>query len=946
MELRSIFVKGAKENNLKDIDVEIPKYKLVVFTGLSGCGKTTLAFDTIYKEGQRRYVESLSSYARQFLGNVAKPDVESISGLSPAISIDQKSKTHNPRSTVGTVTEIYDYLRLLFARVGVPYCPRHHEPIISFAPGKMADIAMSYPPGTRLQILAPIVRDEKGTQKDVIKKIRSEGFVRVRVDKKLMAVEEVPELEKNKRHSVDIVVDRIIVKEGARSRVLEAIELGLDFSKGYIILLTEDGEKLLSSHHSCKYCGFSVPKLEPRLFSFNAPLGCCPACKGLGIKREAAPELLIPDTSLSLNQGAVRFYKYLADSSNLEVQDFRILLDTYHIDRDIPYKDLTERDRKIILFGSDRPISRTLVSLNGNRLHRRDFIEGVKTKVERLYASTQSEMMRDIYGVYMRDSPCTVCHGARLSEAALSVKVNGLNIYEVTELTIEKLIRYIDEVPSTLSKSEEEVVHLVLREISSRARFLADVGLSYLTLSRMSLTLSGGEAQRIRLATQIGSKLSGILYVLDEPSIGLHQRDCEKLIRTLKGMVELGNTLIVVEHDEEMIRAADYIVDIGPGAGVHGGEIVATGSVEDIMDEPRSITGQYLLNKLTIDVPKKRRPGNGKFITLIGAECNNLKKIDVPFPLGKFIAVTGVSGSGKSSLVTETLYPAIRNGLEKSDRRVTGKFKALLGLENVDKVVAVTQEPIGRTPRSNPATYVGVFDDIRALFAQTVEARARGYNKGRFSFNLAGGRCEKCQGGGVTRIPMNFLPDVYVKCDQCGGRRYNEETLEITYKGKNIYEVLEMTVEEALSFFANRPKIRRQLQVLFDVGLGYIKLGQQATTLSGGEAQRVKLAYELQRKSTGKTLYILDEPTTGLHRDDVKRLIAVLQRIVDHGDTVIIIEHNLDIIKVSDHVIDLGPEGGDKGGRLIASGTPEEVAKVKRSYTGQYLKRILAPARR
>ncbi len=940
MEKNTIFVKGARDNNLKNVDIEIPKNKLVVFTGLSGSGKTTLAFDTIYKEGQRRYVESLSSYARQFLGSFEKPDVDAIEGLSPAISIDQKTTSHNPRSTVGTVTEIYDYLRLLFARIGVPYCPTHKTPIVSFSPIKMRDIALSYPQGTKLQILSPIVKNEKGTHADTLKKLKEQGFERVRIDKKISRISETAPLEKNKRHDIEIVVDRLIVSDSIASRLYESIELALDYSHGYVIFLTDFEEKLLSQHHSCPQCGFSVPKLEPRLFSFNAPMGYCPSCKGLGIKREAATDLLVPDENLSIDQGAIRWFRNVVNTKNLGWQEFKFLLDQYNIPTNIPFKQYSEKERQIIFHGSDRPFKYVLVSASNNKTHREGYIEGIQDYITRLYNDTNSEMMRDIYAVYMRDRECTACHGARLSKEVLSIKVNRLNIYEVTCLSIDKLVKFINEVASSLSEHDYSVVKLVIKEILSRAEFLIDVGLSYLTLARMAMTLSGGEAQRIRLATQIGSKLSGILYVLDEPSIGLHQRDNERLIKTLKDMRDLGNTLIVVEHDEDMMRNADFIVDIGPGAGVHGGEVVASGQLADIINEPRSITGQYLAGKKDILVPDVRRQGNGKFLTLKGAKCNNLKNLTISFPLGTFIVITGVSGSGKSSLINQTLVRAIKEHLTKNEY-YPGAYDSLDGLNNIDKVVDVTQEPIGRTPRSNPATYVGVFDDIRALFAETPIARAKGYDKGRFSFNVVGGRCEHCQGAGVSRIPMNFLPDVYVKCDECDGKRYNQETLEVTYKGKNIYEVLEMTVETALDFFANRPSISRKIQTLFDVGLGYIKLGQQATTLSGGEAQRVKLAYELQKRPTGKTLFVLDEPSTGLHKDDVARLVKVLESIVSNGDTVIVIEHNLDIIKVADYIIDLGPEGGDNGGEVVAKGTPEEVANNPNSFTGQYLKPIL-----
>ena len=941
MENKSIVIKGARENNLKNIDLEIPKYSLTVFTGLSGSGKTTLAFDTIFAEGQRRFVESLSSYARQFLGGMEKPDVDNIDGLSPAISIDQKTTSHNPRSTVGTVTEIYDYLRLLFARVGVPYCPDHNIPIVSFSVTKMTDIALQYEEGTKLQILSPVVKNEKGTHKDLLAKILSSGFERVRVDGVVTRIPEVADLEKNKRHNIEIVVDRIVVRKDQRSRIAEAIELACDWSKGYCVFLTEKEERLFSQHHSCPECGFSVPKLEPRLFSFNAPLGCCPDCKGVGIKRECNMDYMVPNKNLSIRQGAIRWFKNTIDTKNMEWQDFAYLCKQYDIDLDKPYCELSERDIQIITYGSDREFKYELTSVNGNVTHRQGFIEGIKTKVDRLYNETNSPMMREFYELFMKDSECSTCHGARLSKQALAVRVHGLNIYEVTCLSIEDLRKWIDELPTVLNKTEYEIAKMIINEIRNRVTFLANVGLNYLTLSRTAMTLSGGEAQRIRLATQIGSRLSGILYVLDEPSIGLHQRDNAKLIATLKDMVSIGNTLIVVEHDEETMRAADYIVDIGPGPGVHGGEVVAAGTPEEVAKVDESITGRYLAGKEKIEVPASRREGNGKFLTVVEAQCNNLKKINVDIPLGKFVAVTGVSGSGKSSLVNQTLYPALKHYLDGTEDLIIGKHKEILGLENIDKVVNITQEPIGRTPRSNPVTYVGVFDDIRALFAETVDARAKGFDKGRFSFNVPGGRCENCGGAGVTRIPMNFLPDVYVKCDECNGKRYNEETLEVTYKGKNIYEVLEMTIEDACKFFENRPKILHKLQVLNDVGLGYIKLGQQATTLSGGEAQRVKLANELQRRPTGKSLFILDEPTTGLHTDDVKRLIKVLNRIVDHGDTVLVIEHNLDVIKVADHIIDLGPEGGNGGGTIVATGTPEEVAQNSKSFTGQYLKGIL-----
>lgn len=938
---RFIVVKGARENNLKNINLEIPKDSLTVFTGLSGSGKTTLAFDTIYAEGQRRYVESLSPYARQFLGGVDKPDVDSIEGLSPAISIDQKTTSHNPRSTVGTVTEIYDFLRLLFARVGVPYCPRHHRPIVSFSKSAITDIAMSYENGTKLQILAPIVKHEKGTHKDTLTKLVSQGFVRVRVDGQILLLEEVGDLDKNKRHDIDIVIDRIIVKPESRSRCFEDIELALDWGHGEVILLSESGERLVSSNHTCPECGFSVPKLEPRLFSFNAILGACPTCKGLGINKTVSVDLLVPDPNKTMLQGAIRYYKSMINATNIEWQDMTFLCKTYKIPLDKPWKDLTEEQKDIILNGSKEEINRTYKTVNGNQMHKTGYVEGIKNKIERLYATTTSSWMRDYYESFMRDDECPTCHGSRLNEQALAVLVNGKNIFEVTELSIKNLLKYIDEVDASLSENDRKIAALVLKEIKNRAKFLSDVGLDYLTLSRMAMTLSGGEAQRIRLATQIGSKLTGVLYVLDEPSIGLHQRDNDKLITTLKEMRDLGNTLIVVEHDEDTMRAADYIVDIGPGAGVHGGSIVATGSVQDIINCKESVTGKYLSGEKKIEIPSERRKGNGKKLVIKGAECHNLKNIDVEIPLGELVVVTGVSGSGKSSLINETLAKAIERKINDDPDIIPGKYKSIEGLSHIDKLVQITQEPIGRTPRSNPATYTKVFDDIRALFAETEEARAKGFDKSRFSFNVPGGRCEKCGGAGVMIVPMNFLPDVYVKCDECEGHRYNEETLACSYKGKNIYDVLDMRIEDALKFFENRPKIYHSIKTLNDVGLGYIKLGQPATTLSGGEAQRVKLANELQRRPTGKTVYILDEPTTGLHSDDVNRLIKVIQSLVDHGDTVIVIEHNLDVIKVADYIIDLGPEGGDYGGELVASGTPEEVSKNEKSYTGQYLKPLL-----
>ena len=936
-----IVIKGARENNLKNIDLELPRNSLIVMTGLSGSGKTSLAFDTIFAEGQRRYVESLSPYARQFLGGVRKPDVDSIDGLSPSISIDQKTTSHNPRSTVGTVTEIYDYLRLLYARIGIPYCPNHHIPIVGLTISEIKNKIFKYQLESRLTIMSPVVSEKKGSQKDLLEKLLKSGFIRARIDGNMEQIEDFVEegLDKNKKHTIYLVVDRIILRKENEERIVEALEIANKYSEGYINVLINDQEVSYSTLYACKECGFSIGKLTPRLFSFNAPLGACSSCNGLGMKTEVNVDVLVPDDSKSIRQGAIIYYKNFLESENLEWQSFAYLCNYYHIDLDKPFKDLTDYEKKIVLEGSDVPIKYSLVSRSGNRINHNDYIEGSKRHIERLYLETQSSALRDWYYSFMMETTCTACNGSRLNEKALSVLVGGLNIASLTDMQVGKMYDFLNNLKLTLQ--QQEIAKLLLIEIKNRLQFLINVGLDYLTLSRMASTLSGGEAQRIRLATQIGSKLTGVLYVLDEPSIGLHQKDNGRLIETMKKMRNLGNTLIVVEHDEETMENADYIVDIGPGAGVNGGYVVAAGTIDDIKNCKQSITGDYLSKRKQIDIPNKRRKGNGKYIKIIGASANNLKNIDVSFPLGKFTVVTGVSGSGKSTLINETLYKAIYRELYRNNSIRPGAFKAIEGIENIDKIVNVTQEPIGRSPRSNPATYTGVFDNIRDVFAQTIEAKEKGYDKGRFSFNVRGGRCEKCWGDGVIRVPMHFLPDVYVPCELCNGKRYNEETLKVKYKDKNIYDVLEMTIDEAYKFFENQSKIANRLKVLIDVGLGYVKVGQNALTLSGGEAQRIKLAYELQKKATGKTLFILDEPTTGLHSDDVKRLIKVINRIVDHGDSVIMIEHNLDMIKVADYIIDLGPDGGDAGGTVIATGTPEEVSQSNTSYTAYYLRKVL-----
>lgn len=935
-----LIIRGARENNLKNINIDIPKNKLVIMTGLSGSGKTSLAFDTIYAEGQRRYVESLSAYARQFLGNMEKPDVDAIEGLSPAIAIDQKTTSNNPRSTVGTVTEIYDYLRLLYARVGKAYCPKHDVVIESQTIKQMADTIDQYADGDRLMVVARVVKRKKGTFKDYFADLLKDGYLRVVVDGQNYMLDEEIELDKNKKHDIDVVIDRIIKKEGYRSRLVDSLEVGLKLTGGEVIVqnLTTKTEELFSEHLACPICGFSVPKLEPRLFSFNNPLGACPDCRGLGIKNEVDDDLLIPDWSKSINEGGLRYFKTAVGTNRIEWQRFLILCKKYKIDLDKPLKDFTKQELSYILDGSREPISYEIVSDSGNVSRTTKFIEGVRTLIARRYEETTSKWSKEWYASFMSEHTCPTCKGRRLNDQVLSVRVGGLNIAEFTEQSIGDALHFIQNIK--LTDYEMNIARLVVKEINDRLIFLNNVGLGYLTLARRAGGLSGGEAQRIRLATQIGTRLTGVLYVLDEPSIGLHQRDNEKLIKSLQDIRDLGNSVLVVEHDEDTMRASDFIVDIGPGAGVHGGQVICAGTPEEVMNCKDSITGQYLSGNRKIEVPQKRRKGNGLFIEVKGAKEHNLKNINVKFPLGKFNVVTGVSGSGKSTLVNDILGKSLMRYVYQSKER-PGLHKEILGIENIDKVIEVSQDPIGRTPRSNPVTYTGVFDDIRDLFAQTNEAKMRGYDKGRFSFNVKGGRCEACQGDGLKKISMHFLPDVYVPCEQCEGKRYNEETLQVTYKDKNIYDVLEMTVEEALDFFDNLPKIRNKIQTLYDVGLGYIKLGQSATTLSGGEAQRVKLASELQKKSTGKTVYILDEPTTGLHSHDVARLIDVLQRIVDQGDTIIVIEHNLDVIKVADHIIDLGPEGGSGGGTIVVTGTPEKVAKCEKSYTGQFLKSML-----
>lgn len=936
-----IVIHGARAHNLKNIDVTIPRDKLVVVTGLSGSGKSSLAFDTLYAEGQRRYVESLSAYARQFLGQMDKPDVDSIDGLSPAISIDQKTTSKNPRSTVGTVTEINDYLRLLWARVGQPICPNDGTPITSQTVEQMVNRVLDLPERSKVQIISPIVRAKKGQHKKVFEKIKREGFVRVRVDDETMDVEEVPELDKNKVHTIDIVVDRVVVKDGIRSRLFDSFEAALRLSKGYATADVIGGEPILfSEHYSCPVCGFTVGELEPRLFSFNAPFRACPECDGLGIKLEVDEDLVIPDPSKTLREGAI------APWNPISSQYYPTLLEqaakSFGIDMDTPFEDLPKADRQLVLYGS-----------KGKKFHfhyENDFggvrdvdsvFEGVMVNIDRRYHETNSDFTRDQMRLYMRELTCQTCHGYRLNRKALSVKIDGKHIAEISALPIDSAMEFFGNL--NFSEQDTAVATPILKEIKDRLNFLRNVGLEYLTLSRSARTLSGGEAQRIRLATQIGSNLSGVLYILDEPSIGLHQRDNNRLISSLKKMRDLGNTLVVVEHDEDTMWAADYLIDIGPGAGENGGEVMAAGTPKQVAKSRKSLTGKYLSGKKFIPVPETRRTGNGQSIKLKGVQENNLKNIDVDFPLGEFVAVTGVSGSGKSTLVNMVLKRVLAQKLNHNSEK-PGKYKSVSGIKNIEKVINIDQSPIGRTPRSNPATYTSVFDDIRGLFAQTNEAKLRGYTKGRFSFNVKGGRCEACKGDGILKIEMNFLPDVYVPCEVCHGTRYNSETLEVKYKGKTIADILDMTVEEATDFFAPIPKIARKLQTIIDVGLGYVHLGQSATTLSGGEAQRMKLASELHKKANGKNFYILDEPTTGLHTDDIRRLLDVLQRLVDNGNTVLVIEHNLDVIKTADHLIDLGPEGGAGGGQVVAVGTPEAIAAVPESYTGKYLKEVLERA--
>ncbi|MGB9750458.1 MAG: excinuclease ABC subunit UvrA [Caldisericia bacterium] len=934
-----IFVKGARVHNLKNIDVKIPRNKLVVITGLSGSGKSSLAFDTIYAEGQRRYVESLSSYARQFLELMDKPDVDFIEGLSPAIAIDQKAITHNPRSTVGTMTEIYDYLRLLFARIGIPHCPECGREIKKQTPQEIVDQIMSLPKESKIIILSPVVVGRKGEYKNLLEKIKKDGFVRVRIDKTIFTLEEEIEIDKNKKHDIDIVIDRIVLKEDIKNRLTESVELALKHSDGLVkvFLVDSNEEKIFSSRFACPTCGISLPEIEPRLFSFNSPFGACPTCQGLGFKMEVDPDLIIPDKSLSISEGAIKAPGFQSlDGFNYDILES--LSNYYNFDLDTPIKDIDENALNILLYGAHGRFKVNYTGKDGREHQFYTYWEGIINSIERRYRETESSDMKSVYERFMRFLPCPDCKGKRLKKEALSVLINGKNIIEVTEMNILNSLSFFENIK--LTETEKIISKQILKEIKSRLKFLVDVGLSYLTLSRESRTLSGGEGQRIRLATQIGSGLTGVLYVLDEPTIGLHNKDTKKLLNSLKRLRDIGNTLIVVEHDESVIKESDYIIDMGPGAGENGGKIVFEGNVQDIYKSENSLTGKYLSKKLNIEIPTKRRKGNGKFFEIIGAKQHNLKNIDVKIPLNTLTCITGVSGSGKSTLIYDILYKGLKQIFFKSGEK-PGLFEEFKGIENIDKVVMVDQSPIGRTPRSNPATYINVFTPIRELFSKTKEARERGYTPGRFSFNVFGGRCEACEGAGVKRIEMQFLPDVYVTCEVCHGKRYNRETLEITWKGKNISDILDMTVDEAYEFFENIPSIKRKLSLLKDVGLGYIKLGQPAPTLSGGEAQRVKLSYELSKSFEGHILYLLDEPTTGLHFDDVNKLLNVLNRLVNKGNTVIIIEHHPDIIKSCDYIIDLGPEGGDEGGYIVAEGTPEEIANNKKSYTGELLKKIL-----
>ncbi|WP_394679131.1 excinuclease ABC subunit UvrA [uncultured Exiguobacterium sp.] len=935
-----IIIKGARVNNLQNIDVEIPRDQLVVLTGLSGSGKSSLAFDTIYAEGQRRYVESLSAYARQFLGQMDKPDVDTIEGLSPAISIDQKTTSKNPRSTVGTVTEIYDYLRLLYARIGKPICPNHGIEISSQTISQMVDQVMELPERTRLQILAPIVSGRKGTHVKVLDDLKKEGFVRVRVNGETMDLAEEITLEKNKKHSIEVVVDRVVVRPDVEARLADSLETALRLADGRVIVDTMDGNELLfSEHHACPICGFSIGELEPRMFSFNSPFGACTSCDGLGTKLEVDVDLVVPHPDKSLNEGAIVAWE--PTSSQYYPQLLKAVCDHFKIDMDTPFEQLSEEHRETILNGNTKEEIHFRYENDFGMVRNTDlYFEGVLNNLQRRFKETSSDYIREQMEGYMAKKACPTCKGHRLKRESLAVKVSDHHIGEVTKMSVKQAVMFFDELPEKLSEKDQTISRMIVREIHERASFLENVGLDYLTISRAAGTLSGGEAQRIRLATQIGSRLTGVLYVLDEPSIGLHQRDNDRLINTLKAMRDLGNTLIVVEHDEDTMMAADYLIDIGPGAGDHGGFVTAAGKPEELMQDANSLTGQYLSGKKFIPVPSTRKEPDGRMLHIHKASENNLKNVDVDIPLGLFVAVTGVSGSGKSTLINEILYKTIAHEMNRAKEK-PGAHKGITGLEQIDKVIDIDQSPIGRTPRSNPATYTGVFDDIRDVFASTNEAKLRGYKKGRFSFNIKGGRCEACRGDGIIKIEMHFLPDVYVPCEVCHGKRYNRETLEVKYKGKTIADVLEMTVEDALAFFENIPKITRKLQTIADVGLTYMRLGQPATELSGGEAQRVKLASELHKRSTGKTIYILDEPTTGLHVHDIARLLKVLQRLVDNGDTVLVIEHNLDVIKTADYLIDLGPEGGDGGGTIVAAGTPEQIAEVEASYTGRYLAPVL-----